>query len=379
MTVLLGWAFMIGIAVSAASASALLIAFAIEVRTQKRDRTRFSAPGRLIDIGGRRLHIVCKGTAGPTVVLEAGGGQPSVLLMPLLNRVALTSRVCAYDRAGFGWSDPAPGGRSFEDRAHDLHRLLEAAELPPPYVLVGYSFGGLLVRTLARLYPADVGGVVLVDAAEEAQAFAAYQALRHSAEQQGWMATFLTGSGLLRWAIVHRPRAVGVPAASLSFDDREAVARQLSRPEQWRAAKDELSAYERTPADQRAAGGFGRLGALPLIVIAHGKPMRGPMAPLEVGWRSGQERLATLSTHGKLVISERSGHAILHQDPDLVAASIEEVVQAVRRQNGVSDERRAPPPSSTTEPERNNAPAFGAGARVSVADGQPSPGQACGR
>ncbi len=333
MSVFLGWALRIGGGVAALTAISLLIAYVIEARTERADRTRFPPPGRLVDVGGRRLHILCKGTAGPTVVLEAGGGEPSTLLMPILNRVALTTRVCAYDRAGFGWSDPAPGPRGFEDRANDLHQLLRAAEIPPPYILVGESFGGLVVRTYARLYPGDVSGVVLIDAAEEAHVFAASDALRRSADAQFLTASLLTRSGLLRWALVNHPEAIGIPGASLTTDDRKTLARLMSRPEQWQAAKGELSAYELTPANQRGAGGFGRLGDLPLIVIAHGKSMDGPQAPLEAGWRSGQERLVTLSTRGELVISERSGHAISLQDPDLVAAAIDRAVEAVRGQS----------------------------------------------
>ncbi len=330
MVGLLGWTLRIGGGLAAVGAIGLMVAYVREARTEKADRTRFSPPGRLIDIGGRRLHILCKGSGGPTVVLEAGGGEPSVLLTPVLNRVALTTRVCTYDRAGFGWSDPARGGRSFEDRADDLYRLLAAADVPPPYILVGYSFGGLVVRTFARLHPADVKGVVLIDAAEEVRIFGDYDQLRHGGDAQYVMANVLTRTGLLRWALVHRPDAVGIPGANLSSEDRKAVARLLSRPEQWRAARGELSAYERTPADQRVAGGFGRLGDLPLVVITHGRRMSGSMAAFESGWRAGQARLAALSTRGRLVISEPSGHAIPLQDPDLVAASINEVVRAVR-------------------------------------------------
>ena len=324
------WALEISGGFVALAAVVLAIAFLVERHAERTDRARFPAPGRLIDVDGRRLHLLCAGSGDPTVVLEAGGGEPSVLLMPVFNRVARTTRACAYDRAGFGWSDPAPGERDFDDRARDLHRLLKAAEVPPPYVLVGESFGGLVVRAFARLHPGDVAAVVLVDAAEEAQVFAALDALRRSARRQRLAANLLVRSGLLRWALVQRPEAVGIPGAALSADERKTAARLLSRPEHWRAAMGELIAYERTAPAQRAAGGFGGLGDLPLIVIAHGRPMRGVHAALEAGWRSGQDRLAALSTQGKLVIAARSGHAISLTDPDLVAASIEEVVSAVR-------------------------------------------------
>ena len=114
------------------------------------DLKRFPPPGRLIDIGGRRLHLLCAGKISDhTVVIEAGSGNDVTLWQGILGRVSRFTHVCAYDRAGLGWSDPVSGPRSFDDRARDLHSLLQHAGIAGPYILVGHSYGGYVVRRFA--------------------------------------------------------------------------------------------------------------------------------------------------------------------------------------------------------------------------------------
>jgi pimeloyl-ACP methyl ester carboxylesterase len=127
----------------------------------------FTPPGKLVDIGGYRLHLHCTGKGNPTVVLIAGGGDFSFdwsLVQPNVSRFA---RVCSYDRAGLAWSDPGPTPRTMRQDAHELHTLLSAAQIQAPYVLVGHSMGGLIARVYAAQYPNEVAGMVLVDATHE--------------------------------------------------------------------------------------------------------------------------------------------------------------------------------------------------------------------
>src|SRR5215213_1175214 len=128
------------------------------------DARRYPAPGQLVDIGGYRLHIQCVGTGSPTVVLDAGLGGSSLdwnLVQPELGR---TTRVCAYDRAGMGWSERSPYPRTPRQIADELHTLLTNAGIAEPYVLVGHSLGGKNVRLFALAHPEQVAGMVLVDA-----------------------------------------------------------------------------------------------------------------------------------------------------------------------------------------------------------------------
>jgi alpha/beta hydrolase fold len=120
--------------------------------------------GRLVDIGGRRLYLKCVGSGAPTVVLEAGFGGSSEDWRDVQRQLGRATRTCAYDRAGLGSSLPMPGVHDAGDEVRDLRRLLDAAHLERPYVLVGHSYGGLLVRLFAHSHPADVAGVVLLDA-----------------------------------------------------------------------------------------------------------------------------------------------------------------------------------------------------------------------
>ena len=120
-------------------------------------------PGQLIDVGGHSLHLSCSGSGSPTVVLEPGAGLMSSTLGWIAPAVARETRVCVYDRAGHGWSEPADSPQDGAQTATDLHTLLERGDVPGPYVLAGHSFGGLYVQSFAAQYPDDVAGLVLVD------------------------------------------------------------------------------------------------------------------------------------------------------------------------------------------------------------------------
>src|SRR5437762_8013276 len=127
----------------------------------------FLAPGKLVDVGGWRLHLNCTGDARssqPTVILEAGKGDFSVEWSLVQPGVARFARVCSYDRAGDGWSDLGPHPRTMHQIVYELHTLLDKAGEHPPYVLVGHSYGGWLVRLYQSMYPSDVAGMVLVEA-----------------------------------------------------------------------------------------------------------------------------------------------------------------------------------------------------------------------
>ena len=128
------------------------------------DARAYPMPGQLIDVGGHRLHLNCTGSGSPTVVLEPGGGDMSSNLGWIAPAVAQHTRVCVYDRAGRGWSEPADNPQDAIQIATDLHTLLQRADVPGPYVLAGHSFGGLYVLTYAARYPDEVAGMVLIDA-----------------------------------------------------------------------------------------------------------------------------------------------------------------------------------------------------------------------
>lgn len=132
-----------------------------------RDNRRFPQIGRSIDIGGRSLNIYCSGEGSPSVIMDSGHALPGYEWTAVQPLVAKLTRACWYDRAGFGWSDRADSLNTVDSMARDLHRLLGAAQISPPYLLVGHSLGGWTVRVFNGLYPGEVAGMVLVDAPSE--------------------------------------------------------------------------------------------------------------------------------------------------------------------------------------------------------------------
>lgn len=308
----------------------LLVGYLYELYATAQDEKKLLPPGQLIDLGGRKIHILLKGNStGPTVVIETGAGEPSMLWWFVQDKIATFARVCTYDRAGYQWSDLFPGPRSIEDRAVELHKVLTQGKVPGPYVLVAHSYGGAIARLFARDRISDVAGMVLVDTPDEELLFGGRYA--SVIAKCGWIltaATFVMRTGIVR-----------VVSAFAGADEKDephlsAEAQRLwpmaFRVKALRAAADELASITRTPREHRSRGTFGSLGGLPLVVIAHGQPFPGMFATLEVGFREAQERLAAISTNSELVIAENANHNINMDAPDMVIDAVRRVVEASR-------------------------------------------------
>ncbi|HBY63727.1 MAG TPA: alpha/beta hydrolase, partial [Solibacterales bacterium] len=158
---------MLGMTAVAAAVSASGAVF--QAVATERERRKHLPPGRLVDIGGFRLHMNEQGNGSPTVILEAGLTSMSAQWAWIQPELAKLTRVVSYDRAGLGWSDPSPDPRDAHTAVRHLRRMLDAAKIPGPYVLVGHSMGGLFMRLFAHEHRADVRGLVLIDAAHPEQ------------------------------------------------------------------------------------------------------------------------------------------------------------------------------------------------------------------
>src|SRR5688500_12000258 len=148
----------------------MLVGYIYEPLAEAADAKTYPPPGQLVDVGGYRLHINCIGTGSPTVVIEAGLGDWSTGWGFVQPEVAKTTRVCTYDRAGWGWSDAGPLPRDAAQFAKELHTLLQEANVPGPYVMVGHSLGGAAVRIFVHDYASEVNGIVLIDSMNPGQA-----------------------------------------------------------------------------------------------------------------------------------------------------------------------------------------------------------------
>src|SRR5918993_1185104 len=168
------------------------------IATDRAERS-YPPPGEMVDVGGYSLHINCVGQGSPTVVLDGGSGEMSADWVWVQREVSDTTRVCAYDRAGMGWSEMGPQPRDAKQISSELHTLLTNAGIEGPYVLVGHSFGGLYMQTYAARYPDEVAGVSLVESSHPDQ-FSYRQVARDSYEPQKQM--FAVVSLLARLAVV---------------------------------------------------------------------------------------------------------------------------------------------------------------------------------
>jgi pimeloyl-ACP methyl ester carboxylesterase len=283
------------------------------------------APGEMIDIGGRRLHLLRRGVGSPTVILESGGGGGSSTQdWPLLERVARFTHALSYDRAGLGWSDPPAAPKTVNDMADDLDALLRFAGEPPPYVLVGGSFGGLLVRGYCRRFPAKVAGIVILDAADEAKYFPTMRRMLPVHETELRREADRAERGEI-WAEAG-PSIIA--ARGLDDTTKAGMRHIMGLRSHFDAALDELQAAGRATPEETAPGEPGSLGERPVIVLSAGRSAQDPA--WSEGWAEAQGRLAALSRRGVHVAAEHNGHSLALENPKLVAAAIEAVVQAVR-------------------------------------------------
>ena len=262
------------------------------------ERGAYSMPGRLVDVGEHRLHIHCAGSGSPAVVLETGlGGVSSAMSEWIAPRVARTTKVCVYDRAGRGFSEPASGPQDGVDVATDLHTLLGRAQVKGPYVLAGHSLGGPYVLSFAHRYPDQVAGVVLLDSMHP----------NPSAAPSGGAGPFALLPSLSRLGI-----------GRLVVDPKDG-----SPPAQARSLRDEVA--ETSTALTQAAE-LETLDDRPLAVVT-------AVSGAQAGWAAQQDDLATLSTDSVHRVMPRATHQSLLDDQGDAAESsdaIRDVVESVR-------------------------------------------------
>ncbi|MBX6330293.1 MAG: alpha/beta hydrolase [Gemmatimonadaceae bacterium] len=279
---------------------ALILALALfaagAARGQDRDSASAAAPATdtsmladtlMVDVGGHRLRMIAAGRGTPTVVLETGLGSGLGDWDTVRPAIARLTRVIAYERAGYGASEAAPGPRTARRVAAELHEALARANVPPPYVLVGHSLGGAFVRVYAAMYPREVAGLVLIDPAME-------EFYRRAAELPEWKAA--------------------------EADQRQRMAQgSLGERGEWLA-------WDSTMAQLRAAH---PLPAVPITMLTSMSTADGRGGELLRLWGEVQSEWVRQTPGAKQIVTTRSGHCIQCEEPQLVIDAVREIVNAV--------------------------------------------------
>jgi len=289
---------------------------------EARDRRFNPIPGKRFDVGGFKMHIDCVGNGNPTVVLDSGLGDTFLSWRKVQPQIAQFVRVCSYDRAGLGYSDPSPRPRTSKVIAEELHALLQAAGIAPPYVLVGHSLGGFNVRLYQSLYPKEVVGMVLVDASHPDQEN------RFPPELKNMEGTWQREAEFLAYAT-----PFGIPRL-LGFceDDPNDRAAECN----FHSSHEALAELKAFPESAQETAATGSLGDMPLIVLSHDpdKPsseLSPEVAkPTNEAWEKMQEELAHLSTRGTQTIARNSAHYIQNDRPEIVINAVRKVVEEAR-------------------------------------------------
>ena len=298
----------------------------------------YPPPGQMIDIGGRKLHLYCAGKGSPSVVLVAGGGAFSIDWALVQPEIAEHTRVCSYDRAGLGWSDPGPAEETVEETTKDLHALLHASGEKGPFILVGASIGGIFIQAYQRAFPEDVAALVF----------------SNSANRVGFQ---VKEKGGLIWELSEADLRSGFPlppSAKGSMPTREddpidRLSADLQKIRLWldvrlwkkfdpsKATPDSLLSWRKEflkEFDETDPGKKPPLKSLPVVVVSSNPPAT------DAARRSRDEagpRLDFLSANTLHITATGSGHEIHLYQPERVVEGVLQAVTAVRTGHPLAD------------------------------------------
>jgi pimeloyl-ACP methyl ester carboxylesterase len=330
------------------------------------DKKNYPAPGELVDVDGHKMHMTQAGEGSPSVILDAGTGSFSLMWFSVTDEIAKFSHVCAYDRAGQGWSEESPLPRTAVNMIHELHTLLETTAVPKPYIMVGHSLGGGVAQLYANLYPDDVFGLVLVDAGHEDTAkkvaehhlafkrsltgftivhasdknseapskpFLQRALLKLTSSRWGQKIAEITGiQRLYLQSFYSKP-------GNAQYEISPTMQARLLAPSTFRTTSQEIAHYGESAA--QLAQLENQFAHKPLIVIGNGRGFfynhlchrKLTLPEMEFSnevWFPLQRDLATKSTKGKLIIAQESGHRIQDTEPELIVNAIKELVDEYR-------------------------------------------------
>ncbi len=306
-----------------------------QVVSEAGDLARYPAPGKLVDVDGHLMHIHCQGQGTPTVVVEQGLGNVSSSWDQIHKRIAHTTRVCAYDRVGMGYSEPVAQPVRAAEVAEQLQKLLRGAGIEDDLVLVGWSAGGIYIREFRRQFPKKVKAMLFVDSSHEQQASRLPEPPGGGSDTAMMIAKYAAPFGLVRLSGIVNDQLETFQGS----DELKSILVAIYH--QSHAIEAMLNESEAFSLDIRGSQPPAPIGDLPLIVLTQGKPVEvnenmPPDMTLEylqetrIGWNELQLELVALSTQGRQIIASESGHGIHADQPDLLIDSVNELIQLVR-------------------------------------------------
>ncbi len=297
----------------------------------------YPPPGKLVDIGGLRLHINCAGAGSPTVIMEAGPNDSSVIWQLVQPEISRFTRACSYDRAGFGWSDAPNEARTSVNIANELDRLLTRAAVPGPYVLVGHDFGTLDLRVFAARHRQQVAGMVFVDSVHPD----IHNRPPFNVASESTVANAIYH--VIPWTVpLGVPRILGWCRENFTFPNQpkewarlvpEATA-QYCRLQSWRTEQAQVT----DEVGSSLAAMAGPFGDMPLVVLSHDPQVNdfgGFFSPADLikaerAWMEMQDELRGLSSRTQRIVAKGSNHWVQIYRPDLVVATVREIVNDAR-------------------------------------------------
>ncbi|GLQ88259.1 alpha/beta fold hydrolase [Dyella flagellata] len=305
----------------------------------------YTKPQQLVDVGGgRRLNLYCLGEGSPTVVFDSGLGDSTVAWALVQPVIAKKTRACSYDRAGLAFSDAATQPSDAKNDAEDLHALLQAAHVAPPYVLVGHSSGGMAVRVFADRYRDEVVGMVIVDGAHEDQsqreeAAGPFRKAKWEADLKDTSCVDAAKNGVIAKNDPLYDKCVGKvaidPHYSQAIND---ASLKYSATLKWQSAvlSEKRSVFDASADETRATRRD--FGDMPIIVLTHA-PHPWPKDWTQASqdrhtllWEDMHNEVAAMSTHGVNEIVPRSGHDIQYDRPEIVIDAIEQTISIADKQ-----------------------------------------------
>lgn len=314
------------------------------------DTTNYKPIGKLIDIGGYKLHINCTGNGDATIVLISGAGNFSFDWILVQNELSKSAKVCSYDRPGLAWSDPGPMPRCLMQDVYELHKLLNVAKINPPFILVGHSIGGIIARMYSKQYPDDIAGMVLIDATSENAILnikGKNERVRLLASEKKQIPPIKTRIDTLTKIpstkeVEELWNMFGKPSISFPFDK---LPSHIQKTRLWAQS---LPKYQVADADDYTAEEFDRmysdslnykLGNKPLIILCStkndypqklGEAMRLSLLSDKL---KNQNRLLNISVNSKIITTANSGHEIFLTEPGLVVNVIKQVIYSIKNKS----------------------------------------------